>query len=185
MGAFATADDLATYLLPRQIDSGQAALILDQVSDDIRADLGWSVTEESAQVLVTDGAGSTAVILPTLHLTAVSVIEDGVALVEGTDYIWDTTGIVTRVRSRYPMSWCTKLQSVQITYDHGYADADVPTVFKSVALEMASKQAGNPGNLITSRTVGQTAESYSIPNKLIHESPLSRLDRYRILDGVA
>lgn len=186
MASFASPSDLSTWL-GYSVDETAAQMVLDLVSDEIRADLGWSVSEETGQVQVTNGSKGTAYIfLPTLRLANVtSVVEDGVALVADEDYVWETNGTVTRVSGGYPTSWCEKLLSVSITYDHGYAAPDVPGVFKEVTLDMAVRKLENPAGLRTTLTVGGVSESYSVFNKLIHEVPTAGLSRYRLQDGIA
>lgn len=186
MVAFASVDDLSAYM-KATLDSASAQLALDLVSDDIRAELGWSVTEEVAVTATRDGGKCSAeIFLPTLHLTAVaSVTEDGDLLTADEDYIWETSGILTRVRSGYPIAWSTKPLSVDVVYTHGYPVGQVPGVFRSVTLALAARSYENPANLRSSITVGQVSETFSVYNKLVHESPYSRLDRYRLPDGIA
>ncbi len=186
MAAFASVGDLSNYL-KAELDQSSAELALDLVSDEIRAELGWSVTQETGVTATRDGGKcSSEIFLPTLYLTAVtSVTEDGDVLTQGTDYIFETSGILTRVRSGYPIAWSDKPLSVDVTYTHGYPAGQVPGVFRSVTLELAARAYSNPANARSSITVGQVSETFSIHNKLVHESPYSRLDRYRLPDGIA
>lgn len=185
MTAFASPDDLE--ILSPGIDSALAQLLLDLVSDEIRAELGWSVSAETDQVLVTNGAKeSPYLFVPTLRLTEVTdVTEDGIALVADTDYVWDTNGTVTRVRSGYPVPWCDKPLSVEITYDHGYAADLIPGVFRSVALQTAAGMADNPSGLLKSKTVGQISWTYADGSQAPPPSEDPRFSRYLLRDGIA
>lgn len=185
MAAFASPDDLE--ILSPGIDSALAQLLLDLVSDEIRAELGWSVSAETDQVLVTNGAKESPYLFaPTLRLTAVSsVVEDGDTLTADTDYVWETNGTLTRVQSGYPIPWCNKPLSVAITYDHGYAADVLPGVFRAAACKAAAGLADNPSGVLKSKTVGQISWTYADGSQAPPPSEDPRFSRYLLRDGIA
>lgn len=180
MAAFASVDELRSFIGDQALDSARAQLILDGVSDAIRDELGWNVLEETTTLTV-DGEGRTHLFLPTLRLTAViSVMEDGVALVDSTDFTWRGNGTLTRV-SGDPCSlsrWTCRPRGVVVTITHGYPVA--PGVFKAVTLDHASVFANNPGGALKSETIGQVSLTYADVRSQTSAGKDARLDHYRI-----
>lgn len=187
MAAFATVSDLQASLGLAAIDNAQAQLVLDGISDEIRATLGWSVTEETGQVLTLDGTGDTDLFVPTLWLTAVtSVVEDGVTLASGTDYLRYNNGTLRRVASGSPVNWTCKPLAVSVTYAHGYPAEQLPGVFKTVTLEYAGRVWHNPAGALKAKTVGRVSVTYADARAAAAgagEDP--RLARYRLPGAVA
>lgn len=184
MAAFATSGDLAAFLEDDGLNLASAELILTAVSDEIRDALGWSVTQETGVVAMLDGPGDEELLLPTLHLTAVtSVVENGVTLTAA-DYLVYRRGALARVANGEAILWTSKRQGVTVIFTHGYPDGSVPGVFKTVTLETAGRLVSNPGGTLKSRTVGRVAVTYADVRAAaagVGEDP--RLDFYRLPEG--
>lgn len=178
LAPFAKAADLK--VLAPALDDDTADLVLDLVSAGIRASVGWDVDKVTGvtyeRVIPFKRRGTAAmwsVVLPAVNVTAVSqVVVDGVTL---TDAQWDSTtaGIV------YLQSPCR--EKVTVTYTAGYqrAPADaVPAVFRTCALEYASRLAGNPGG-VKSYTMGGVSETFADDARTMADQD-SRLDTYRV-----
>lgn len=157
MAAFAAPPDLEVRL-QRDLDFGLAQDALDGASAQIRADVGWSVSEESGVTLTLDGPGSQWLLLPTRHLTAVtSVVEEGVTLVLDDDYDWTARGRLIRVGK----CWSSKPRSIVVTINHGYP-ATSPQILKTkqICLNLAGRIIGNP-NGARQYSVGGVGETYA------------------------
>jgi len=140
VAAFATPVELETFL-QRTVDNASAMLALENASQQIRDDVGWSITQESATVATLDGTGERSLWLPTLQLTGVaSVVEDGTTLTVVTDFDWTSYGRL--IREGY---WIDKPRSVVVTYTHGYpAGSEKLRTAKSVCLALAGQILLNP-----------------------------------------
>lgn len=181
--AFATVSELQTFLGDSGLDTSQAQLILDAVSDEIRDTLGWSISQDTGVTATLDGSGLDELLLPTMHLTAVSsVTEDGVALTGG-DYLVYERGSLRRISSGYPIAWSRRPQAVTVVYDHGYPDGEVPAVFKLVTLETAGRMLDNPAGALKSRTVGRVAVTYADIKAQVPAIAEPRLDHFRLAEG--
>lgn len=183
MAAFATVENLGDYLGDPGLDTGQAQIILDAVSDEIRDTLGWAVTQETGVTATLDGPGDEKLLLPTLHLTAVSsVVEDDKTLT-AEDYLLYERGYLRRVVNGFGIDWTDRLQGVTVVFDHGYASDSLPGVFKMVTMEYAAKVCGNPAAIPHTRTVGRVSVSYTDIRSMLPPIDDARLDYYRLPEG--
>lgn len=184
MAPFATAAELEDFL---QLDSGTirtatADLVLAIASGAIRRHVGWSISEETAD-LVTQGTGDNVIRLPTKRLTDVtSVTVDGDPLVFGDDFRWTTLGRLRRVGARWPRLE----QTIEVTFVHGYDP--VPDEVKGVCLSLAGRFYNNPEGL-RSWSVDGLSETIAAPTSDIGLALTSEekaaLEQFVLLDGVA
>ena len=103
----------------------------------------WILLESDDAYTFDVGPRVTRLFLPELPVVSVaSVVEDGTTLTEGSDedYQLGNHGILHRV-SNY---WEPGVQMVVVTYDHGYAQAELPQDIVDVCTRAASRayQAG-------------------------------------------
>lgn len=190
MAALATPAELATYLQtatedewqagnPDVLDTARAQQLLDNASEAVRDECGWSITQETitGQRLWDPQWRGGYIFLPTKRLTAFSLTVNGVLKVDGTDYTWDRNGSMVRFRGSY---WWLSTGSnpiVEITWTHGYTTT--PQNPKAVCLEHAAYYYPNPSRH-RSETIEGLATVYTAPD-LRHDA---RLDKYRLV-GVA
>jgi hypothetical protein len=105
--------------------------------------------------------------LATAYLTALALVEGGAVLVDGRDYFWTPSGLVTRVGWGAPYVWplatagAWRSYPILATYTHGYAAANVPQLIRGVCLNVAARLFDNPTGL-RSENVGQAAEVKTI-----------------------
>lgn len=119
----------------------------------------WHVFPSEEETLVLDGPYSFVVMLPSLHVTAVSaVVEDGTTLVEGTDYEWSEIGLLRRLGCN---PWTGKLRGLSVTLTHGFdpEPVDVAAVVERVAARSSSdagavRQVGQVAYATTNQGVG-------------------------------
>jgi len=181
--AFATPQELQTFLGDSGLDEAQADLILKAVSDEIRDAMGWSVTAESDVTKTLDGSGLDELLLPTLWLTSVSSVTETGTLLTPDDYLQYERGALRRVSSGWPIKWTSQPHGVTVVFDHGYSDSQVPAVFKLVTLETVGRMLDNPTGMLKSRTVGRVAVTYADIKALVPVIEDPRLDFYRLPEG--
>lgn len=180
---FATASELASHL-QRDLDTASAVLALENASQQIRDEAGWSISEEAGVVATLDGTGIRTLFLPTQYLTAVtSVVEDGTTLTVVDDFDWTSYGRLIRAGC-----WTCKPRSIVVTYTHGYAaGSEKLRMARSVCLSLAGRIFDNPGG-VRSYTVGSVSETFAGTGAevgpLLGEAERQALSSYR-LAGVA
>lgn len=164
--AFATVEDVATYLT-KDLDAADAAtvaLTLDVATEMIRKYTGQTISQVTNDVIDVNVYGKALVLLPEVPVTAVSITDDGLALVAD-DFDWSRAGVIKRYGARFS-------RDVSITYTHGYAT--IPDDIQGICIEMAKRAFENPAGLqredlnTASQWLGLTPENKAI------------LDRYRM-----
>lgn len=81
--------------------------------------------------------GQDVLILPEGPVTAIaSVVENGVALVDETDYTWEPNGLVTRWSGAWRLN-SSVYGTVVVTYSHGYAS--IPQPLREVCIRIARR----------------------------------------------
>lgn len=162
------------------LSTEDAQLALEMASSSIRASVQWDVDRAADKVYTRvipfarrGTTGISSVILPAINVTAVSEVKVDDVVVPSTGYEWTTSGIV------FLESPATR--KVEVTYTAGWARTPVdaaPPVFRTIALEVAARVAGNPEG-VREYTMGQTSESFASELKdALDEDP--RLDPYRV-----
>lgn len=98
----------------------------------IRAYCGWHIAPVVTETLTVDGSGTSVLLLPTLHIASVaSVLELGIALVDGTGYEWSVAGLLCKQQwSR----WTDRPRGVVVELTHGYATVPVDLAGVSATL---------------------------------------------------
>lgn len=158
---FATAADLDS----RGIDKNAA---ITAASAQVRELCGWHIWPSITETVRLVDPGS-MVMLPTLHLTAVSAVRwDDVA---ATDFTWHTAGYLTASRTAWPQ-WHHGVLEVDIT--HGYETA--PDAIVDVVLALAAAVMEDPTGRHTSERLGD----YSVGYGPISETHRAVLARYTI-----
>lgn len=112
------------------------ATIVETACGIVRAYAEQDITQELGDVATLDGNGGESVQLPQVPVTDVQWITiDGESITDDT-YTFNTNGIVFRLDGA---TFADGRQNVRISYDHGYADADIPDEVKGVARELAKR----------------------------------------------
>lgn len=129
-----------------------------------------------------DGNGNTLMFLPQRPVIDVaSVVVDGEAWVEGTDYDWSARrGTIRVIGGRWP---CGD-RNVVVTYTHGYDP--MPLEVQGVVYGLARRAVDNPvGTAIRSETLGSYSVAYEafVGGLTAHESAV--IDDLRLPNGVA
>jgi hypothetical protein len=172
-GPIVDTDDLTAY------QEGDPQSLINQATSDVRGYCHWHVTPSIAETLTLDGSGTGTLILPSLHVAAVtSVTYDGV-LLAADDYTWSPIGVI-ELAPRGPYfagvcRWSSGLGRVVVVMTHGFDEA--PDL-AGVILARASRSQGNP-NAATRTQMGPFAEQYETSSGFTADET-SILDRYRL-----
>lgn len=162
-GPIVTTTDLTAY------QSGDPQSLIDSATAEVRGYCGWHVTPSLSETVTLDASGGTSLMLPSLHVTAVTaVLADGTALTTD-DYAWSQVGVLTYLTGCWPV----KAGSVVVTFTHGYDDA---LDLAQVILARATRTKSNPTSAKT-MTAGPFAESF---DSVFFADERATLDRYRI-----
>lgn len=135
---FISTQDIVDYLGRGEIDDPGMIIAADAACDMCRT---FAERQFNAGTSTTafDGTGTDALLLPELPVNnAGTVLIDGSAI---TDYMLNANGILLRgTAGADPRPvWPLGRQNVTVTYEHGYADADLPRDIRAVALAVAAR----------------------------------------------
>lgn len=114
---------------------------LDHAEAVVRGFCGWHIAPARTESLTVRTFGGNAILLPSLHVTAVaSVTEAESALTLTDDYHWLTPSSIIR----RPAGWGYDTEVV-VEFTHGYAM--VPADVEAVVMAVAQRATDNPGSL--------------------------------------
>lgn len=158
MSSLVSTSDFASYL-QRDLDRYSAELALAGASGLVRIYCGWPISQVLGDVMTVDSHGGTALMLPTLRLTAVA----SVGLVDGSTvdagaYTWGANGVLYRADG-----WPTGARAVTATVDHGYDP--IPDEVRIVVCAVAARLYSNPEGL-TSKTSGDGGKTFGTLSEL-------------------
>jgi len=147
---FITAQDLSD-ILGRDVTSDAGATIAIDAACDMCRTISEQQFNRGTTTATLDGSGTDSLVLPQMP-----VLSAGTVLVSGgtiSDYVLKENGVLIR-RLSDPTAvaadgwtgfrpdtlvWPYGRQNVQVTYDHGYDDADLPRDIRMVALKLAER----------------------------------------------
>lgn len=138
---FIASEDLVAYL--GRGTAGDPGMI---IACDAACDVVRTFTEqdfnEGTSTVVLDGTGTDCVLLPQRPVTNAGTVN--VAGSSITDYVVADNGRLIRQDASSPASvvaltWPEGRQNVEVTYDHGYSDDDIPRDVRMVALSLAAR----------------------------------------------
>lgn len=190
LDSFITVQDLSDLTgYPLASDNG-AQLAVDAACDICRAVAECSFNYGTATVTL-DGAGTDALILPEHPVNTV-----GTVLVNGTAetaFTWTEDGLLFRGSAGcnagvwfgwptttgygYTSYWPVGRQNVQVTYEYGYPDGEVPRDVQRVARSIARREIIQGSNL--RETVGQNSVAYAVAADELTNNELRILHKYR------
>ena len=140
---FITTTDLVNYIGRGGTADPGMIIAVDAACDTCRTVAEMTFNEVIGDTITLDGTGTDTLLLPELPVTAAgTVVVDGSGTV--TDYVLNGNGILIRRDTATDsvattLSWPAGRQNVVVTYDHGYADADMPRDVRMVALAIAAR----------------------------------------------
>lgn len=110
-------------------------IIGDRVSEDLERETGRTFKKRAGVVDVLDGRGGRAVALHRVPVLAVSAVTVAGAALAADQYAVETR--VGLVRLKHGRVFPEDVANVQVTYDAGYEDADLPSDAIGTALDIA------------------------------------------------
>jgi hypothetical protein len=144
---FISEDDLSD-ILGRDVTDDLGATIAVDAACDICRDVAEQTFNRGTSTFTLNGSGTDALMLPEMPVNSISsVVVNGGTV---TNYRLAENGILYRgtisagASTEYdtnviPSVWPSGRQNVSVTYDHGYADADIPRSVRMVALSLAQR----------------------------------------------
>jgi len=135
---FISTSDLVSYLGRGSATDPGMIIAADAACDMVRT-LAEQSFNQATSTVVLDGSGTDALLLPELPVSSA-----GTVVVNGgtvTDYVLNGNGVLFRGTAGVDPRpvWPTGRQNIRVTYDHGYAEADLPRDVRMVALSIASR----------------------------------------------
>lgn len=171
---FVTADDFAARIGVTLTDSEEARVdkLLTLASTLIQDVVKQKIALIDGDVLTMPGTVEDRITLPEHPVVSVdSILLDEVALTEGSDWYLEGATIYRRAVVFNPVmglidgpfllgsGFGTPLQTLTITYTHGYPDDGIPGTVKAICLESVVRCWVNPG-AVARETVGNTSTVY-------------------------
>lgn len=149
----------------------------------IRRYCRWHVSPAMDDTATLDGPGGSLLVLPTLHVVAITSITERTALLEDdVDYEWSHLGDVRRLGCR---NWTDRFRSIAIDYRHGFANADD---LKLIIQQVVANAIASPMGA-TREQAGQLSVSWSTTAPGVSgglsllERDLAILNSYKLAGG--
>lgn len=142
---FVSSQDLVDYLGRGTATDPGMIIAADAACDTVRA-IAERTFNAGTSTVTLDGTGTDALLLPELPVTAAGTVTVAGSAV--TDFVLNGNGILFRkastsdvdyVDSVRTLKWPEGRQNIAVTYEHGYANADLPRDVRMVALAIASR----------------------------------------------
>ena len=198
---FATVSDLEDLLqvpITTEVQIASAERALREATAAVQNYCRQVLFRVAGDPVLLDGPGRARLLLPELPVISVEkVVENGVELVQGVDYLLGNHGLLVRVGRVWPAG----VRNVAVTYTHGYADP-LPEDLRGVCARVASRvyQAGLRAaetlgvSGVSSKTIGDFSVSFTAESgggtgegtmgvssaRLLLRSEMAILDRYRV-----
>jgi hypothetical protein len=181
---FIAPTDLVAYL-GRGTITDPGMLIATDAACDICRDIAEQTFNLSTSTVTLDGTGTDALLLPELPVTAAGTVTVAGGTIS--DYVVNTRlGMLVRKRTGTDVDytnacrtliWPEGRQNVVVTYQHGYADADLPRSVRMVALAIASRLVVQ--GVATEESNGPVSVQYAAPSTDLTAGELRILQKYR------
>lgn len=145
--AFATPEDLASFLQLPSIDRYTGELLIalagDAIRDEIHQRVDLATTTEVYDGLPADHEWADTIFLREREVVAVTgIVDAGVSLAPVVDFTWTAQGAVVRNRAAFT----ALLGGILVTYTHGWASASREwQTCRGVAIQVAARTYVNPG----------------------------------------
>lgn len=136
---FISPQDIVDYLGRGGTADPGMIIACDAACDTVRTHTEQSFNLVTGGTVTLDGSGTDALLLPERPVSAAGTVTvNGTAV---TDYVLSANGMLFRgsVGCDPRPVWPSGRQNVVVTYDYGYADADLPRDVRMVALALASR----------------------------------------------
>lgn len=154
-------------------------VVAQQVTDAVREHCGWRVAPALLETF-TLTARRNKLFIPSLFVNSVtSVTDNGVILVPGTDYAWESFGLIERLTG----SWSTSRRAVVVQVNHGFATCP-GTVAEVIKAAVSRAMLGPEGGVISETTMSASARFSQVNGAavggLLLQHELAALDQFRV-----
>lgn len=180
---FISTTDLVNYL--GRGTAGDPGLI---IATDAACDICRTLAEQSfnaaTSTVTLDGTGTDALLLPELPVGGAGTVTVAGGTI--TDYVVGANGVLFRKASSTDvdyvdevrtLTWPVGRQNIVVTYDHGYADDDLPRDVRMVALSIASRLAVQ--GPAVQEAIGDTSIRYGVNATDLTNGEKAILRKYR------
>jgi len=136
---FVSVQDLADYLGRGGTADPGMLIATDAACDTVRTFAERDFNQVIGGSAILDGSGTDCLLLPQLPVTAAGTVTVNGGTV--TDYVLNGNGMLYRGTAGIDPRpvWPAGRQNIRVTYDHGYADQDIPRDIRMVALSLAAR----------------------------------------------
>lgn len=176
---FITEADVVDYLGRGDAADPGITIAVGSACDIVRALTEQAFNQVIGGTAVLDGTGTDALLLPQLPVTAAGTVTvNGDAV---TDYTLSSNGILYRggsIGDACSSAWPSGRQNITVTYDHGYADDEVPLDVCMVALAIAARLVVQ--GPLKSETIGQVSATYAVAATDLTVGEKAILSKYRV-----
>lgn len=153
----------------------------------VRAYCGWHIAPAEDTTLTLDGPGSSVLLLPSLHVTAVASVTERGILVDPSAYTWSESGVVKRAAGStwsgaWGGGWTDALRGVEVAFTHGYDEwpLDVLAIVDRLA-SRAVEGSASGGMLVQVGAVSYATGEDGLPvTGAIGALERSSLSRYKL-----
>jgi hypothetical protein len=183
---FVSRQDLSDYL-GRNVNSDEGALIAVDAACEIVRTYAEQTFNQGTDTITMDGTGTDALLLPELPVSAAGTVTVGGTLAGTADYKLNGGGVLFRVSNpdatgwqncAGSLTWPTGRQNIEVTYDHGYADDDLPRDVRVVALMIASRLLVQ--GVASSEGIQGDTITYATPATDLTEGEKAILRKYKV-----
>jgi hypothetical protein len=184
---FITTTDLVNYLGRGNISDPGIVIAADSACDTVRTLSELTVNLVTADRITVDGTGTDAILLPDVPssgLASYTLTAGSVTVAGGTVTDWvlaDDGRLIRRADATGAYSttvlWPAGRQNVSVTYDHGWADANIPRDLRMVALALADRfVVQGPA---AEEAIGDSRMRYSVASTDLTENEMRIINKYK------
>lgn len=182
-GPFISPQDIVDYLGRGTATDPGMIIAADAACDTVRTIAEQPFTAATSTITL-DGTGTDALLLPHLPVSAAGTVTVAGSAV--TDYVLNSNGILFRksigtdvdyTNATRTLTWPEGRQNITVTYDHGYADADLPRSIRMVALSIASRLVVQ--GVAVEESLGDVRVKYAAPATDLTAGELRILQKFR------
>jgi hypothetical protein len=174
---FISPQDVVDYLGRGGTADPGMIIAVDAACDICRTVAEQTFNEVISDTAILDGTGTDALLLPRLPVNAVGTVFEGSTAVS--DFSLNGNGILFRGSAGVDPRpvWPRGRQNIQVTYDHGYAEVDLPRDVRMVALSIASRLVVQGPAL--EESIGDVRVKYGVNSTDLTNGELRILKKYR------
>jgi hypothetical protein len=160
------------------VDAGASALA------QVQAYCGWHIAPVVDETLTLDGTGTSALLLPSLHVVSIDSVSECGTELDPETYSWSEAGLIRRgtqlwVSYGYDQPrWTNAFRAIEVTLSHGYEE--MPAEVQGVIDALSARMTTTAPVGVTQKQVGPFVESYAADPGSVTGAERHLLDLYRV-----